>query len=356
MRMQSIGSKIIVALAALTCAQIAPAQNFSRKEFPGKEWSVLASPEKLGWSSAKLGDAEAYAATIATAAVMVVHQGVIVRQWGQVDWPYPCHSMRKSLLSGLIGCYVDEGKIELTKTLATLNINDKQMLTEIERTASIADLITSRSGVYLPAAYSPEEMTTRLPPRGSHVPGTYWYYNNWDFNALGTIFRQETGADIFEDFDRRVARPLGMQDYRASAQRYIFEDVSDHPAYAFRMSARDLARFGLLYARNGKWKRRQILSEAWVRDSVTPHVEFATGGYGYLWWTTRKDADELFGCHTEVGAFAASGSHGHLLCVLPKSDIVIVHRVNSAIDGNDVSGPELKTLIEHILAARPSTR
>ena len=35
------------------------------------------------------------------------------------------------------------------------------------------------------------------PKRGSHAPGTFWYYNNWDFNVLGTVFRQLTGADIF---------------------------------------------------------------------------------------------------------------------------------------------------------------
>lgn len=41
-------------------------------------------------------------------------------------------------------------------------------------------------------------MKDARPPRGSHPPGTFWYYNNWDFNVLGTIFIQLTGEDIFQ--------------------------------------------------------------------------------------------------------------------------------------------------------------
>ena len=60
------------------------------------------------------------------------------------------------------------------------------------------------------------DMRAARPIRGSHDPGTFWYYNNWDFNVLGTIFRQETGADIFEDFKKQFAVPLQMEDFRVT--------------------------------------------------------------------------------------------------------------------------------------------
>jgi len=341
---------VAVLCALLLCAAGRAAD---RNTYPGAEWTVLASPEELGWSAAKLKEAEAFAATIQTAAVMVVHHGVVVYQWGGVDRSYPCHSMRKGFLSGLIGIYVDKGVIDLSKTMADLGIDDTPPLTEQERTATVADLITARSGVYHLSAYSPDSMIEYMPKRESHAPGTFWFYNNWDFNTLGTIFRQETGKDIYEDFERRFVKPLDMQDYRIEAQQYLLEDVSIHSAYTFKVSARDLARFGLLYARNGKWKNKQIVSEEWVRESVRPHSQGPQSGYGYMWWTTRDDSDVLFDIRMEQGAYAASGSNGHRLFVLPKADIVIVHRVNTSLDNQAVSEAELKTLMDLILSAQP---
>jgi CubicO group peptidase (beta-lactamase class C family) len=89
------------------------------------------------------------------------------------------------------------------------------------------------------------------PKRNSHAPSTFWYYNNWDFNALGTIFENKTGTKIFKEIEVRIAKPFQMEDFGASYCRYLshadYKDapVSMHRYYHFRMSARDLARFGL---------------------------------------------------------------------------------------------------------------
>src|SRR5215207_10720892 len=57
--------------------------------------------------------------------------------------------------------------------------------------------------IYHGAAYETFDMARARPPRGSHAPGEFWYYNNWDFNALGTIYTRLTGEDIFEAVQRR---------------------------------------------------------------------------------------------------------------------------------------------------------
>ncbi len=70
-------------------------------------------------------------------------------------------------------------------------------LTPAEKKATVADLLASRSSVYHPALGEVATMKQVRPRPGSHPPGTFWYYNNRDFNALGTIFEQETGTRIF---------------------------------------------------------------------------------------------------------------------------------------------------------------
>lgn len=172
----------------------------------------------MGWSSAKLALAQDYAKRIGSAAVMVIDDGIVVAAWGDMTHKYFCHSMRKSLMSTLYGVYVADGKIDLGATLEELGIDDKMPLTEVEKTATVQDLLSARSGVYIEAAGEAPSMKAMRPPRGSHAPGTFWYYNNWDFNALGTIYDQlSSEKNIYTAFDKRIAGPIGMQDYDPEA-------------------------------------------------------------------------------------------------------------------------------------------
>lgn len=237
-------------LVAAPCA----ARSQSLMKEPGQRWQQFASAEAAGWSSAKLEAAKAYAASIQSAGFLLVQDGAVVTSWGDIETRYLSASMRKAFLSSLYGIYVSEGKINLRKTLAELEIDDiPPALTASEKQATIADLLTSRSGVYHTAAFEPASHRDARPARGSHAPGTFWHYNNWDFNALLTIFERQTGKRIFEEFEERIARPLQMQDFRLRDGYYLFEkNLSQHPAYPFRLSARDLARFGLLSSASSK--------------------------------------------------------------------------------------------------------
>lgn len=103
--------------------------------------------------------------------------------------------------------------------------------------------------------------------------GSFWHYNNWDFNTLGTIYEQQTGEKIFEAFEKRIAQPLQMQDFELDDGGHVTGESSIHPAYPFHMTARDLARFALLYLREGRWRERQILSRNWVEESTVAYSE-----------------------------------------------------------------------------------
>ena len=117
----------------------------------GKTWQKATSPEELGWSSEKLAVAQAYSENIGSAAVMIVDDGTVVDSWGDITRNYQCHSMRKSLLSALYGIYVDNGKIDISKTLKELDIDDCTPLTDVEKQATVADLLKAKSGIYIPA-------------------------------------------------------------------------------------------------------------------------------------------------------------------------------------------------------------
>ena len=131
-------------------------------------------------------------------------------QWGDLALKSSVASVRKSVLSVLYGIYLSEGRISLNATLEELDIDDVECLTPRERQATVADLLKARSGVYHPSVY---DTARDRPPRGAHAPGSFWFYNNWDFNVLGTIFERQTGETIFDALASRIAIPLQMQDF-----------------------------------------------------------------------------------------------------------------------------------------------
>src|ERR1700730_9550490 len=336
---------VVLLVCLLFCGQVfssaqaiapsAPARTESQDSFPGNTWRTLFPPEKHGWSKEKLAVAQAYANadSIDTSAVMVVQGGEVVDQWGDINQKIDCYSIRNSLMSALCGVYSGEGAIDIYQTLEQLGIDDSpDPLLKEEKQARVVDLLRARSGVYHKVDFETESMQKSRPPRGSHAPGTFWYYNNWDFNVLGTIFEKKTGLKIGEAFYQRIAKPIGMQDFKPSDVFYFGGPASIHPTYHFETTARDLARFGLLYLRHGRWNERQIVPEAWVEKSshaseMVKSNGVDLGGYEYLWWV------DYGGVHfPEIslpGIYSARGAGAHYLFIIPTLDLVIVHRTDN---------------------------
>jgi CubicO group peptidase (beta-lactamase class C family) len=198
--------------------------------------------------------------------------------------------------------------------------------------------------------------------RGSHAPDTFWYYNNWDFNVLGTIFEQETGTGIFEEYKARIADPIGMQDFSLDLCDYFYEwDLSIHPAYPFQMSARDRARFGQLFLQEGRWNETRIISRNWIRTSTKAFSDASFGvenrrgiGYGFMWWTIAGDVPyfQEFEHLKDMGAgYYAAGYGGHVIVILPEQETVFVLVVDT-FHGLQVSGGDSYTLMDKIFSAR----
>jgi len=302
----------------------------------GEETSRESIVLQAGWNSSKLDAAFDLARNYGTGALIVMTSGRTIRSMGDIRTPHRVHSVRKALLSALVGQHVGPGpgQIDLNATLAQLGIDDHpEPLTRLQKQATVLHLIKSDSGINHAAAGEIPSMTAdkrRRLGETPNVPGTVWAYNNWDYNALTTIFEQSTGLRVAEAFLHGIAQPLGMQDFTPSCVNYSRNEMlSQHAKAGFRMSARDLAKFGQLYLNGGLWNGKRILSREWIArissDFTPTGKKGIRSGHGYLWWVPcdpwSKEAN------IPEGTFIATGFGGQRIVVIPIWETVIVHTV-----------------------------
>lgn len=328
-----------------------------RPEITGT-WTAWESYEAAGWSEERIRECKSFWEGLDSAAVVVVYQGRVLLAWGSYQVNYWTHSARKSFMSAIYGIYVDRGAIDLDKTLADLGIDDEPSLTEDEKRAKVIHLLQARSGVYHTAAAETQGMHDYKPDRGTYDPGEFWCYNNWDFNALATIFDQETGTTFFQALYQDLNLKLGMEDYLPEENQYQYDlERSIHPAYIFAISARDAARFGLLFLQNGIWNGEQIIPSQWVLQSTAPVSDagdYVPGTfYGYMWWIYPRGYGAESGWQhlSNYMSYAALGAYGQVIQVIPDMELVFVHRVDS-YNNKNVRLSTINQLLDMILGAR----
>ena len=151
------------------------------------------------------------AKNLGTTGLMIVSGGQEIFSYGDIKEVSYIASCRKSVLSMMYGKYVRNGTIKLSETVGELGIDDVGGLLPSEKRATVRDLISARSGCYHPAS-NPGHKAEGL-PRGKTMPGEKFVYNNWDFNAAGTVFELKTGKKIYEAFYEDFAKPLQLQDW-----------------------------------------------------------------------------------------------------------------------------------------------
>ena len=313
-----------------TVSAAAPLSPWRTPVFPGTTWETVPVAESAGYRSAALDSLRAYLQTLNTTGMVVAVHGRVLFSYGNVTEQSYLASARKSVLSMLYGPWVADGTIRLDETLAQIGIDDLQGLTAAEKRATVRDLLMTSSGVYHPAS-NPGDNLADAPPRGSQEPGAYFLYSNWDFNALGTIFEQKTGRNIYDALQDQLARPIGMEDWDRARQRKSGDTRrSRHLAYHMDLTTRDMARLGYLMLRQGRWNGAVLVPEAWVKESTSPLVPSSRMnpasartlrlGYGYLWWIHEEPATVL------EGGYSARGAVGQYITVLPKLDMVIAHK------------------------------
>jgi CubicO group peptidase (beta-lactamase class C family) len=154
----------------------------------------------------------------------------------------------------------------------------------------------------------------------AHRPGTVWSYSSGTSNVVSAIVGRAVGggeAGMRAFMSKALFDPIGM---RSATARFDAAGTFIGSSYVFA-TARDFARFGLLYLRDGVWDGRRLLPEGWV-DHARSETPPSDGQYGAHWWLALHDP----------GIFNASGFNGQYVVVVPDRDLVLVRL--------GVSGPE----------------
>jgi CubicO group peptidase (beta-lactamase class C family) len=160
-------------------------------------------------------------------------------------------------------------------------------------------------------------------------------------NCLGLALIRIAGQAMEDLFRRRVAEPIGMSDWNwgryDTVDGLVVNGGSGNAGKHVFITARDMARFGLLYLRRGNWDGRQLIPESWVREATRvqvpatmrwAHAESEINGrgcYGFNWWCngTKADGQRKFP-HAPEDMFWASGFNNNKCFVIPSWDMVVV--------------------------------
>jgi len=336
----TIKTKIIILAIVILLSSIFALQSCSNHKaaFAGEGTPESNTLKNTGLSQETLDKLTKYLKEYSeTTGMLVLHDGKVVYEYGDVEEVSYLASNRKSILAMLYGKYIENGTIDLEQTIGTLGIDEDDGLLPQEKEATINDIITARSGVFHIPANGGYDKDNAL-KRGSVKHGEYFLYNNWDFNVAGYILEQATGRSVYEEIEQQLAIPLGLQDWNIKNQkRKVKESKSRYSAYHMYFSTRDMAKIGQLMLNKGKWNNKQLISKSWIEkitSTVTPvttvnqrygkndesDIQFS---YGYMWWIHEK----FYNLSDLKGAYSALGWGGQFITVIPQRNLVIAHKV-----------------------------
>lgn len=279
---------------------------------------------------------------VRTDALLVIRDGEIVyeRYAGvtTADTPHLTWSISKSILASVLGVAFGVGRFRLDDPVAKFYA-PFQAHPDIR----IKDLLNWASGLdwqedyeYAPLNSS---VVAMLYTRGRSdmagftarhssfaPPGTTYRYSSGDSNVLAAALKNMVGAQAYPDYPwTALFEPLGI---RSAVWEMDAEGTFVGSSYVY-MTARDLARVGLLMQRGGRWQTHQLLPKAWVEFTLTPFTGQDAQADGEVagghWWLNRSSAGSVQPWpDAPPDTFAALGHWGQALYVLPSERLVVV--------------------------------
>lgn len=351
---------ILLALLACLCmparAEEWPAQQWSRG--PAVDSPALKALEDYAFVPR---DDEAREG-IRTDALLVIRDGRLVyERYAGATGPQTPHliwSASKSLLAVLLGVAYGEGRFQLQDPAAKYYpaLQQHPAITQEHLLHWASGLDWQEDYEYAPLNSS---VVAMLYTRGhrdmaaftaqraaSSPPGQDFRYSSGDSNLLAASLRGMVGAENYPDYPwQALFDPLGITQAvweRDAAGTFVAS------SYLY-LTARDLARVGLLMQREGRWRDRQLLPKAWVEFSRTPFAGYranqdvaVAGGH---WWLNRSvDGAPRPWPDAPEDSYAALGHWGQALYVLPSERLVIV-RYGDDRDGSYQHNELLKRVI-----------
>ena len=324
---------------------------------PGAAWTP-SDPRDLGFDPARLAAIAALAKAADSDCFAVVRHGRMVGQWyWKGSGPTTTHevfSATKSFTSTLVGLAQADGKLRISDLASTY-------IPQWKGTASagvtVRDLISNDSGRHWDFRSDYVDMAVRARDKNAFAiglgqdvpPGTRWVYNNSAIQTLSQVLRRATGVEAADYAEQRIFLPIGM------ASTSINKDLAGHTLtfMGVQSTCGDMARYGELMLRQGRWNGRPVVPASWVAAATGQPSTPLNAGYGYLWWLNRPGrqagGDQATGGNAKVRAarqrvpsapadmYWALGLGNQIIQIDPSSDTVVV-RIGPGVEPKGVPG------------------
>jgi len=286
-------------------------------------------------------------------AFMVVHKGIPVVEAYQPQFDaktrFLSWSMAKSFTNALAGIMVKDGKWNVNQP-----VNIPEWQTDERKNITINNLMQMQSGLRWNEDYgNRSDVTQMLYCDGDFAKFTYnqpfafpagsqWYYSSGSVNVVNYLMRKTIGNDneYYNFAQSRLFNKIGMSDA-------VFEvdasgtQVGSSYIYA---TARDYARFGMLYLQDGVFNSERILPEGWVKYTTTP-ASASSGKYGSLFWLNQSKyypaaPEDMYSCN---------GHDGQQIFIIPSKELIVVlvgysPKPDRVMKFNELLGDVLQTI------------
>lgn len=272
---------------------------------------------------------------------MILKNGYVIAKWGDTKRVDMTFSVTKSFLSTMAGLAEDKGLISSTADKVGDYIWDGTFDGKHNSKITWEHLLQQNSA-WSGELWGVKDWADRPPREGGiddwkfekpKEPGTVMEYNDVRVNvlayALTHVWRksmpQVLKENIMDKIDASTTwRWFGYDHAATEVDGVQVKSVTGggHSGAGLFINAQDMARFGMLFLNDGKWKEEQIVSESWIKKAIQPSTPNVN--YGYMWWLNKKGNRHWEGLSENI--YYAAGFGGNFIVIDKENDLVVVTR------------------------------
>ena len=281
-----------------------------------------ATPQSLGLDAAKIESFNKTLVPTEVTSCIIVKDGTIVSEYYKEGYgkesAFPMHSVSKSVTGAIVGIAIEKGLFNLDDPIAKFfpELNSKsdarfKKITVRDLLKNTSGLVSTDSSLWGAWRASGDWIDFLFTRPLSHEPGKVFEYSTGNTHLLSAIIQRTTKKTLDEYGREFLFGPLGLDSARFDNDPKGISDGGN----GLYMTARDMARFGLLFLNGGSWRGVQIVPANWVAESIKIQTP-GQARYGYQWWI------RWFG-KTQARGFFAHGWGEQVIAVIPSKNLVI---------------------------------
>ena len=272
---------------------------------------------------------------------MILKNGYVVAQWGDTKRVDMTFSVTKSFLSTMAGLAEDVGLLSNTNDMVGNYIWDDTFKGAHNSKITWEHLLQQNSA-WSGELWGSKDWADRPPSEGDiddwkfaapKEPGTVMEYNDVRVNVLAYSLTQLWRKPMPMVLKDKIMDKIGASStWRWYGYDHAWTEIDGlqmksvtgggHSGAGIFINTEDLARFGLLFLNDGKWKNEQLISSSWIKKATTPSTP--NSNYGYMWWLNKKGDRHWDGLSENI--YYAAGFGGNFIVIDKEHDLVVVTR------------------------------